>query len=346
MSAVMPPQNSTLRVGLIGAGGISHAHAPAWLAVGADVVVHALAGAEALADRYGLTVADSRASLWPQVDIVDIVTPTATHHMLALEAIRAGKHVICEKPLALTGADAEDLLSAAQAANVRLFPAHVVRYFPQYVGARQAIEGGRIGRAAVFRFRRQSAAPEVPWFFDDAVSGGIIMDQMIHDLDQAEWLAGPVRRVFARARRVEGELAPVVSAHVVLDHVSGAISHVHGTWGSAALPFSFSFDLAGDRGVLRYDSSRDDVIRLHVTAESGGGYLPPDDGSPSPYAAELADFVHAIREGGEAQVDAADGVRAVRLAEAARRSVETGLPVELTSDHVSPRPFSPIGAQR
>lgn len=346
MSLTVPPRTPALHVGLIGAGGISHAHVPGWLALGAQVSVYSLEGADALAQTYGLTVVDSLDALWPLADIIDIVTPTATHHALALEAIRQGKHVVCEKPLALTVIEAEELKAAAYAAGVGLYPAHVVRYFPQYSAARDAIEAGRIGRPAVFRFRRQSAAPEAAWFFDDAASGGIVMDQMVHDLDQAEWLAGPVRRVFARLRRVEREgTTPVVSAHVVLDHVSGAISHVHGTWASRALPFSFSFDLAGDQGVLRYDSARDDATRLHISSRPGAGYLPGDAGVESPYAAELADFVRAIREGAASRVTAEDGTRAVRLAAAARRSIETGRPVDLAADDASPLFSSLIGAQ-
>lgn len=121
----------------------------------------------------------------------------------------------------------------------------------------------------------------------------------------------------------------MVAAQVVLDHESGLISHVHGTWGSPALPFSYCFDLAGDGGVLRFDSMRDDTMRSALPPIDGGGYLPETSGAESPYSAEIADFVRAIRSGGAARVDGADGVRAVRIAEAALESVETGLPVEL-----------------
>lgn len=329
MSQRMTQRNDSLRVGLIGAGAISHAHVPGWLALGAQVTVYSEAGAEALAGQYGLEVAGSLDELWQAVDVVDIVTPTATHAELALAAIAHGLDVVCEKPLARTAADATAVIDAAGRAGVRLFPAHVVRYFPEFLAARDAIAAGRIGRPAVFRFRRQSAAPQSPWFFDDAVSGGIVMDQMIHDLDQAEWLGGPVRRVFARLRRGGDAAAPVVAAQVVLDHESGLISHVHGTWGSPALPFSYSFDVAGDGGVLRFDSVRDDTTRRALPPIDGGGYLPETSGDESPYSAEIADFVRAIRSGGPARVDGADGVRAVRIAEAALESIETGLPVDL-----------------
>ena len=88
-----------LRVGMIGAGGVSHSHAPHWLTLGADVSVYALAGGEELARRYGLTTVGSLDQLLLTADVVDICTPTVTHRELALAAIGAGKSVLCEKPL-------------------------------------------------------------------------------------------------------------------------------------------------------------------------------------------------------------------------------------------------------
>lgn len=330
MNHLMERPDPPLRVGLIGAGAISHAHVPGWLALGARITVYSHVGAEALASQYRLEMAASLDELWSAVDIVDIVTPTSTHAGLALAAIEKGLHVVCEKPLARTADEARSVVDAAAHAGVRLFPAHVVRYFPEFFEAQRAIERNRIGRPAVFRFRRQSAAPTEAWFFDETVSGGIVMDQMIHDLDQAEWLGGPVRRVFARLRRGGTANSEVVAAHVILDHESGLISHVHGTWGNPTLPFSYSFDLAGDAGVLRFDSTRDDSVRVALPARGHGGYVPEASGVSSPYAAEIADFVHAIHSGEPARVGGADGVRAVLVAEAALESISSGSAVEIT----------------
>ncbi|CAM3532064.1 Gfo/Idh/MocA family protein [Occultella aeris] len=328
---------SAPRVGLIGAGGISGVHAAGWQALGADVVVHSEHGGQALADRFGFRTADTLADLWPQVDLVDIVTPTSTHAELALAAIGAGKHVVCEKPLARTSAEATAVVEAAEAAGVRLFPAHVVRYFPEYAAARAAIRAGRIGTVAVARFRRMSAAPKADWFFDEARSGGIVLDQMIHDLDQAEWLAGPVSRVFARSTARAGDGGRVASAAVTLTHGSGAISHVYGVWGHPGLPFTSSFEIAGDGGLLRYDMARADSARVHLGGPANaGGYLPAPNPSMSPYTAELADFWAAISTGAEASVSGVDGVRAVAIAEAVLASAASGEVVELPTEPTEP----------
>src|SRR5262245_6421202 len=105
--------SSAPRVGLVGAGGISHCHLPHLLSLGAAVVVYSEAGARELVAAYGGTVAGSLDELLGQVEIVDIATPTHTHAAVARRALAAGKDVICEKPLARTEAEAAELLELA-----------------------------------------------------------------------------------------------------------------------------------------------------------------------------------------------------------------------------------------
>ena len=328
-----------LRVGLIGAGNISRVHAPAWRSLDADVSVYSLHGADDLAQAHGLRPVGSLDELWEKVDVVDIVAPTHTHADLALAAIARGKHVVCEKPLARTTAAAEEVVSAARTAGVGLFPAHVVRYFPAYARAHAAVTAGKIGRIAVCRFRRMSAAPRADWFFDEEASGGIVLDQMIHDLDQAEWFAGPAVSVFARSvTRTDAHGVRAASATVTLTHGSGAISQCYGVWGHPGLPFSSSFDIAGDRGVLRHDSARQDSTRVHVAEQQAGGYLPPGDVTTSPYTAEIVDFAAAISTNSQAQVTGTDGARAVQVAEAVLASIRTGEQVQIPPLVSAPSP--------
>ncbi|WP_348787362.1 Gfo/Idh/MocA family oxidoreductase [Leifsonia sp. NPDC080035] len=322
---------NTLRVGLIGAGGISRVHADGWRALGAAVSVYSHEGADALAEQYGFAVAPDLDALIAASDIVDIVTPTPSHGPLALAAIAAGRHVVCEKPLAGTAEEARAVVDAAREAGVRLFPAHVVRYFPEYAQVQRQVAAGRIGDPAVLRFVRGGEAPRAGWFHDEAAGGGIVRDQMIHDLDQALWLAGDVVRVYAvQSRRAADAAAPdAVTAHVVLTHASGALSHVQGSWGPRGMVFRTSADIAGAAGTLAIDSF-DAPSRLDIpAAQDGEGYLPPPTHAESPYTAQLRDYVAAIAEGRDARVTAEDGIRAVAVAEAAMESLRTGAPVEL-----------------
>ncbi|MFK0402603.1 Gfo/Idh/MocA family protein [Microbacterium sp. NPDC090225] len=321
---------STLKVGLIGAGGISRVHADAWRALGAQGYVTSLAGAEEIAEEYGFELVADVDELIDLVELVDIVTPSSTHADFALRAIAAGRDVICEKPLAATSTDAARVADAAAAAGVRLFPAHVVRYMGEYAQIKAAVDAGRVGTLAVQRFSRAGAAPQSPWFFSENAGGGLIRDLMIHDIDQALWFAGDVSQVFAvqNPPTIDDRVPAPVTSHIVLTHANGVISHIHGSWVAPGIPFRTSVEVAGSEGRLRYDSAEDRTLRTDAVADPGAtDYLPPMSPQDSPYFAEIADFVTALREGRVARVTPADGIRAVAVAEAAIASIAAGAPV-------------------
>ncbi|MDQ4215119.1 Gfo/Idh/MocA family oxidoreductase [Microbacterium capsulatum] len=327
-----------LRVGLIGAGGISRVHADAWRALGVEGGVTSLQGAAAIAEEYGFQEFADVDELIDAVDLVDIVTPSSTHADLALRAIARGRHVVCEKPLAPTAAQAREVAEAAEAAGVRLFPAHVVRYFGEYARIKQAIESGRLGEIAVQRFSRAGSAPQAPWFFRESAGGGVIRDLMIHDIDQAIWFAGPVASVYAvqNPPTVDDVVPTPVTAHVVLTHRSGVISQLHASWVASGIPFRTSVEVSGTAGRMRHDSAEDRVSRTDaVLADAVTDYLPPMSPQESPYFTEIADFVDALARGAESRISPADGIEAVAVAEAAYASIASGAPVALAALEVS-----------
>nr|WP_154923207.1 Gfo/Idh/MocA family oxidoreductase [Microbacterium testaceum] len=322
-----------LRIGLIGAGGISLNHLPHLIALGAEVFVYSEQGAPELVAQFGGTVVDTLDELLDLVDVVDVVTPTFTHYDVVSRALAAGKHVISEKPLSRTPEQARELLAAAEAAGRRLYPAHVVRWFPEYVQLKHAVDSGALGELAVLRFSRSGAFPiRTPWFADRELSGGIIMDQMIHDLDIARWVAGEVVTVSAVSNRTGDADAPVEAAHVLLTHASGAISHVAGLWGPQHIAFTTEYCVSGTGGTLEHSSAaqRNVLLDLAVTT-SGGEAVPDTDPAEDPYFLELRDFVRAVTDGSTPRVSAADGAAAVAIADAALESLETGQPVDLTA---------------
>lgn len=320
-----------LRVGMVGAGGIANAHLPAWLHAGAEVGVYSLHGAPDLVERHGAgDVVGSFDELFAAVDVVDVCTPTYTHPEIVFAAAAAGRHVLCEKPLALDAATAEAMAQACAAAGVQLYPGHVVRYFPEYAALQSAVAGGAIGTPAVLRFDRCGARPRRAWFADPELSGGIIMDQMIHDLDFARWLGGEVESVHARLHdSAPGTTTGVVSAHVVARHRGGAISSITGTWARPGTRFRYGFHAAGTDGRLSFDSAADPSLRTDTGAppDDGGERLLPDVSLvESPFIAEIAELAAAFTGGPTPRVSAADGVAAVRLAAAANASLATGRP--------------------
>ena len=141
------------------------------------------------------------------------------------------------------------------------------------------------------------------------------------------WLAGDAESVHARQQVAASDPA-VRTAHVVLTHRSGALSHCRGFWGPGGTRFRYTFDLAGDRGRLRYDSAGDAGIAFDDVASarqaSGDGFLPDVSTMEDPYAAEIAEFARAVIVGGATRVEAADGARAVEVSRAALDSLRTG----------------------
>lgn len=329
-------------IGLVGAGGISRAHMPGLLGLAGEICDFSQDGAEMLAREFSegpvpVTLASSLDELLSRCDIVDVATPTPTHFEIVRAALEAGRDVICEKPMTRTSADAQALVDLAADKGLHLYPAHVVRYFPEYAALKDAVDAGRLGDLAVLRFVRSGAFPTTPWFADVEASGGIVMDQMIHDLDQARWIAGPIARVSAMSTRTASDGYPVEAAHVILTHVGGAVTQCSGVWGPPQLEFTTEYSAAGTGGTLAHSSRAEKRYSAHLNSadlppgaqQRADGFLPAVDPAEDPYALELCDYVSAIEGGPQPRVSAADGVAAVRIAEAALESIATGQPVEL-----------------
>jgi predicted dehydrogenase len=319
------------RIGLVGAGGIASAHLPGLLRSGGTVSVFSEEYAPAFRNNDRIRIASSLEELIEWADILDVATPTNTHHGIVKQALSVGKDVICEKPLALTEEDAAELVSLAERNNLRLFPAHVVRYYPAYRELKRAVDAGSLGELAVMRFVRSGAFPQQPWFADTSRSGGVVGDLMIHDLDMARWLAGDVVRVSAVRHRTESAGHPLEAAHVLLTHASGTITHVAGLWGASDLHFTTEFSVTGTLGSLTYSSRAEENYATdpdHLTADAN--FLPPrDEDDDDPYAREIQDFISARQGSSTPRVSSRDGLEAVRIAVAAMTSIESGQPVEL-----------------
>jgi predicted dehydrogenase len=318
------------RVGLIGTGFMGAAHAAAWQAIG--VPVTAVLGRPGGAPGSGLPAGqvDLHTDLEEfllTVDVVDICTPSDTHAEFALAAARAGVPTLCEKPLSLEVADALAVVDAFEGAGVPLQVAHVVRFSPEYVAAREAVARGDIGEPAVVRLARLSFAPDrgtESWFADERRSGGLFFDLMIHDLDYVRWIAGDVTQVYARASggaRSHGT--------AVLVHASGTISHLEASWAQPAPVFRTRLEIAGSRGMIGFDSEETApiVARLHredAAADTGLGDVSL---AADPFQAEVQHFLDVVAGRREPVITALDAVAAVQLAAAVRTSARTGVAV-------------------
>jgi UDP-N-acetylglucosamine 3-dehydrogenase len=283
----------------------------------------AAAGAELVGARpyasYGELVAAE------DVEVVDICLPTVFHRDLALRAAGEGRHVILEKPIARTIEDAREILDAFSGDGPRLFVGHVVRFFPEYVGIKGKIDAGELGTIGVVRTSRRSPflTGWNDWYADWRVSGGVLVDLLIHDFDFLRWVLGDVERVYARG--VLGrEYNRLDYALVTLRFEDGTIAHVEGHWGYPG-PFNYSIEVAGSCALLTADSTEPATLEL-----IGGQAESPELASGrSPYEMELAHFVRCIASGEESIVKPGDAYEALRISLAATESVVKGEPVTL-----------------
>jgi predicted dehydrogenase len=330
-----------MKIGIVGAGFMGTTHAAGWADTPATIVgftAETPQEANALAKHYQTNVYASVEEMLPDVDVVDICSPTHLHYEMALKAAAAGKHIVCEKPLARTTKQAREIVAACRKGGVQLLVAHVVRFFPEYALAHAAVTDGQIGKPGVIRLHRGSYRPKKPagnWFLDEVKSGGILMDLMIHDYDYARWVAGEVETVSARRVTQRHPDAPVDYGLVILSHRSGALSHIAGAWAYPPPTFRTHLEIAGDRGLIEFDSDGTAPIQNLILKSSGSNApdvaLPSSPVSESPYTTQIKEFYRALSDGTPARVSAADGLAAVQIAEAALESAHTGQPVKLQS---------------
>jgi predicted dehydrogenase len=316
-----------LRVGLIGSGFMAQTHLDRYVEMG-DASVTAVASPNTAAefvrenDIDAATFADATELVDADIDAVDVCTPTPTHRPFVEAAADAGLDVFCEKPIALTLADAHAIADAAADAGVTLMVGHVLRFFPDYRAIHEAVADGQVGTPGTVRARRISPFPDwAGWYGDVEQSGGVFHDLAIHELDFCRWAIGDVERVFAREHRGDGHHR----GQATLTFTDGAVGYVEAGWDRPPGDgLSSEFEVAGDEGLLEYDSGEGTPLR--VTTTDDGEPLPPPverDG----YRRQLDAFVRAASEGEDPPVTAADAIEAVRLSLAARRSAERGHPV-------------------
>ena len=328
------------RIGIVGAGLIGAWHAARWKQLPVELTgfydVSSEATVKAVAEFGGQAFARLD-DLLAAVDVVDVCSPTPYHKAPVLAAAAAGKDIICEKPLARHLSDAGEMVTACQAAGVRLFVAQVVRFFRQFAKAKALVDSGTLGRPGVIRTVRGGSPPDPDrrvWFTDFEQSGGVIMDVSIHDLDVARWCFGDVERIFARGLTYAG-VEPYDHALITLRFKNGAIGHVEGSWADPPGRFRTRFEIAGDRGLVEWDST--DSAPLTVTLKSDE--LPQAPGIPRPYQplaphddpyfAELEHCLQCLESGDEFLVSPQDGLEAVRLSLAAIESIRTGRSIYL-----------------
>lgn len=327
-----------LKVGLLGAGRIGQVHAVtiaghpgSSLAAISDVNA---AAAESLAAKYGSTVRSSEDIIADKnIDAVLIATSTDTHSDLIEAATRAGKAVLCEKPVDLSLARARACQKVAEATGQPVMIGFNRRFDPSFAALKAAFDAGEIGKGELLAVTSFDPAPPPVAYVK--VSGGLFRDMMIHDFDICQWLMGGMpETVTAKGSSIVdpaiGAEGDVDTAVVTLTYKDGRIATIRNSR-RAVFGYDQRIELLGSKGMLQADNLLENTVRkstvdgvtgakpLHFFLER---YMPA-------YAAEWGAFVKAVIEGKKMPVTLAEGVAALAVAEAATESAKSGQTVRL-----------------
>ena len=349
---IAPSSSPTLGFGIVGLGMVAEFHAQAIAALNGAKLV-------GVASRHTSKVSDFAAKhhvpfhttdlaallARPEVDIVCITTPSGAHLEPSLAAIRAGKHLVIEKPIEITLARTDEILRAAEAAGVRIAPIFQNRFGEGARSVKAGLDAGRLGRLVLtstyVKWHRtaQYYTPPRGHYANDG--GGAVMAQAIHGLDLLQWFVGLPAEVFAwKTRRVHTGIEVEDTAVAALKFPGGALGAFEAS--TALWPgWSRRHELCGEHGSIVLEDDRiarwefrelrpeDDTIRTSQSSTLGSGASIPSAISPEGHRRQLQDFVDAIRANRPHALDGCEGRKAVAFVCAIYDSAEHSLPVKL-----------------
>ncbi|MCD6509940.1 MAG: Gfo/Idh/MocA family oxidoreductase [Thermoprotei archaeon] len=333
-------QERPLKVAIVGFGFMGQTHAAAWARI-PEAQIKAVFEVPARAPQirhmvseYGAKVVTNYEEILEdeEVNVVDVCLPTFLHREYVVKALKAGKHVLCEKPIALHLWEAREMIDAWKSSGKKFMIAHVVRFFPEYKQAKELVDSGALGEPRIARTYRYSAFPPWSvkgWFGVQRLSGGVLVDLAIHDMDFLRWIFNDeVARVYALSpeRRVVKGITAQDHGIALLKFKKGGIAYVMASWAyPKTVPFSTYFELVGTGGILQFDNRSTAPLRLGTSEQYSTIQTYPED----PYYLEIRHFADHILKDVELMVTPEDAYKALEISLAAVKSSLTGEPVSL-----------------
>ncbi len=253
-----------LRVALIGSAFSSNLHAEAFREVPEAVVVAACSPhrshVEEFAGKWSIPCGETdyrRLLERKDIDLVVIGIPNDLHREVAVAAAEAGKHIIIEKPLAHTLADADAMIGAAQKHRVKLMYAETICFSPKYVRAKKLLDEGAIGTLYMAKQSEKHSGPHSDWFYDvERSGGGALMDMGCHGIEWARWMYGkpPVKSVAAHCQRVvhTERTRGDDNSIVILEFEGGGVAVIEDSWAKHG-GMDDRVELYGTEGVVYCD---------------------------------------------------------------------------------------------
>lgn len=302
--------------------------------------------ARAFGERYGVPAFLSAGEMLDKagsaIDVLSILTPSGSHARQTIELAPHGKHIVVEKPMALTLTDADAMIRACDVAGVKLFVVKQNRFNPPVVKLREAFEAGRFGKLVMgsvrVRWRRdQDYYDQDSWRGTWAEDGGVFANQASHHVDLLEWFLGEPESVYANARTALADIETEDTGVAVIRFASGALGVVEATTAARPDNLEGSLSILGEKGSVevagfavneirtwRFADPRPEDADMQDRARSN-----PPDVYGFGHAAYLRNVVECIHHGGKALVDGLEGRKSLELISAIYESIFSGQEVRL-----------------
>ncbi len=353
--------NGPVRIGLIGSGFISDIHAQA-LDSCADAEIVAVASrresnARAFAHRHNIHdwFGDYRQMLeMPELDLVIIGVPNDLHCQVTVDAARAGKHIVLEKPMCLNLAEADRMLAACRKADVKLMYAEELCFAPKYVRLKQLLASGALGRPVLIKQSEKHDGPHAPHFWDVKRSGGgVTMDMGCHAIEFFRWMLGrpPVRSVYAQmSTLVHGDKTRGDDNSIlILEFANGAMAVAEESWTKLG-GMDDRAEVHGSKGVAYADLLHGNAIETY--SARGYDYAVEKAGSTVGWSftiyeeiwnygfvQEMAHFVRCVKRDERPRVTGEDARTVMEVLFAAYESARIGRKVSLPFRTKASKPF-------
>ncbi len=268
------------------------------------------------------------------LDFIDICLPTHLHAQFAVKALEAGKHVLCEKPMARNLEECDKMIDTANKADKKLMIAQCLRFWPEYEILRDYIQNKKLGRlTGLFCFRgsgtpdRGSETGEKSWFHDKDKAGGALLDLHIHDIDMINYLLGVPEKVSALGKTlIKGSGYDIISGN--FHYTDGPVVNAVCSWElQGDFGFKMTYLAVFEKGNIAYDSSVTPTIQINPTGEKS---FTPELAAGDGYSREIAYFAKSIIEDTTIEtVKPESACDSIRIALAEMKSIDENLSVKI-----------------
>ena len=331
-----------LGIGVIGCGRISLRHMQSISTISSANLVAVADVIEPRAQKY---VAEYHVDAYTDyrrildrkdVDIVNVCTPSGMHAKMAIEAMKAGKHVIVEKPMALTLEDADAMIASSKSTGKKMCVVLQNRYNPPMQDLKKLVESNSLGRlllgAATVRWYRPQEYYEDGWHGTWAMDGGALMNQSIHHIDALQWLLGDVESVFSYTSTVAHRMEAEDLGVAVLKFKNGALGTIEGSTVTYPENLEGSVALFGEKGSVKVGGTalnRKVLWKLENELQHESELIMHDQVDPSNVYGQshklvFTDMIHAIMEDRDPKTDGVESRKSLALVLALYESSRSG----------------------